>query len=134
MADRFRKFASRTADLVGSPWAFILAVLVIVAWLISGPLFNYSEGWQLAINSGTTVVTFLMVFLIQSTQNRDSKALHLKLDELLRAVESARTGLVDLEDLSEDELKKLQQEFHELRQAERRAAPPGGPSSGQPGD
>jgi low affinity Fe/Cu permease len=100
---------------VGSPWIFVLAVLLIVGWALSGPLFGYSDTWQLVINTTTTIVTFLMVFLIQNTQNRDSEAIHLKLDELIRAVHSARTRLVDLEDLSDEELQGLHEEFHELR-------------------
>jgi low affinity Fe/Cu permease len=101
MREVFRKFASSTARIVGSPWIFVLAVLVIIAWGVSGPLFGYSDTWQLAINTTTTIVTFLMVFLIQNTQNRDSEAIHLKLDELIRAVTTARTSMVDLEELSD---------------------------------
>src|SRR6185436_6538868 len=98
------------------PWAFLLALLVVIVWAATGPLFGFSEVWQLVINTGTTIITFLMVFLIQNTQNRDAKAMHLKLDELLRGVEGARTGMVDLEDLSDEELKKLQDEFQRLRE------------------
>ena len=116
MKEIFHKFANKTSELVGSPWSFIAAVLVIVIWAVSGPLFGFSDTWQLVINTGTTIVTFLMVFLIQNTQNRDAKAIHLKLDELLRGVEGARTGLVDLEDLSEEELQKLQEQFQQLRE------------------
>ena len=118
MNEAFRKFANKTSDAMGSPWAFIAAVLLILAWAISGPMFGFSEVWQLVINTGTTIITFLMVFLIQNTQNRDAKAMHLKLDELLRGVEGARTGMVDLEDLSDEELKKLQNEFQRLRERE----------------
>jgi low affinity Fe/Cu permease len=117
----FRKFANKTSDAVGSPWAFMLAVLIIAVWAITGPLFGFSDTWQLVINTGTTIVTFLMVFLIQNTQNRDAKAIHLKLDELIRGVEGARTGMVDLEDMTDEELKKLQEEFkriHERRKDE----------------
>jgi low affinity Fe/Cu permease len=114
--EAFRKFAAKTSDAMGSPWAFIAAVLLIVVWAISGPLFGFSEVWQLVINTGTTIITFLMVFLIQNTQNRDAKAMHLKLDELLRGVEGARTSMVDLEELSDEDLKKLQQEFQRLRE------------------
>jgi low affinity Fe/Cu permease len=116
MNEFFRKFANKTSEVVGSPWSFLAAVLVIVIWAISGPLFGFSDTWQLVINTGTTIITFLMVFLIQNTQNRDAKAIHLKLDELLRSVEGARTGLVDLEDLSDEELKKLQEQFQKLRE------------------
>ena len=119
MHDLFRKFAHRTAEIVGSAWAFLVAALIIVAWVAVGPTFHYSDTWQLVINTGTTIVTFLMVFLIQNTQNRDARAMHLKLDELIRAVEDARTGLVDLEDLPDEELARLQKEFEALR--ERRA-------------
>ena len=110
-ADLFRKFAHRTSMAVGSPNAFILALVLIVAWAISGPLFHYSDTWQLVINTSTTIVTFLMVFLIQSTQNRESVVTQLKLDELLRAIRSARNKLVDLEDLSDMDLQQLQTEF-----------------------
>jgi low affinity Fe/Cu permease len=115
MQEAFRKFAHTVSGLVGSPWAFILAATVIVVWGITGPIFGFSDTWQLIINTGTTIVTFLMVFLIQNTQNRDAKAIHLKLDELLRAVSEARTGMVDLEDLSDAELQRLQEEFERLR-------------------
>lgn len=118
MNELFRKFSQATSQLVGSSWAFILAVLIIVAWGITGPLFHYSDTWQLVINTGTTIITFLMVFLIQNTQNRDAKAIHLKLDELLRGVEGARTHLVDLEALSDEELDRLQQQFKRIRHAE----------------
>ncbi|MBV9772338.1 MAG: low affinity iron permease family protein [Gemmatimonadetes bacterium] len=115
MSDFFRKFANLTSSAMGSPWAFIAAGLVIVVWAVTGPVFHYSDTWQLVINTGTTIVTFLMVFLIQNTQNRDATAVHLKLDELLRAVSEARTGMVDLEDLSDEELGKLRREFQDLR-------------------
>jgi low affinity Fe/Cu permease len=109
--DLFRRIASRTSHGVGSPWAFIVAFAVIVVWGVTGPLFHYSDTWQLVINTGTTVVTFLMVFLIQNTQNRDSHALHLKLDELIRANDLARNRLMGLEDLTDAELEELQNEF-----------------------
>ena len=118
MNELFRKFAQTTAQAVGSSWAFILAVLIIVVWGATGPLFHYSDTWQLVINTGTTIITFLMVFLIQNTQNRDAKAIHLKLDELLRGVEGARTHLVDLEALSDEELDRLQEQFKRIRHAE----------------
>lgn len=117
MRQAFRKFAAATAEAVGSPWAFIAAMLLVIGWAASGPLFGFSDGWELVINTLTTIITFLMVFLIQNAQNRDSKALHLKLDELLRALEGARTALVDLEELSDEELQKLQQEFKRLQAA-----------------
>src|SRR3982074_983434 len=103
MNELFRKFALATSAMVGSSWAFILAVLIIIVWALTGPVFHYSDTWQLVINTGTTIITFLMVFLIQNTQNRDAKAIHLKLDELIRAVEGARTHLVALEELSHEE-------------------------------
>lgn len=115
MNDYFRKFASVTSRAVGSPWSFIIAASIIVVWGVTGPIFHFSDTWQLIINTGTTIVTFLMVFLIQNTQNRDAKAIHLKLDELVRAVKGARTGLVDLEEMSDEELEKLQKEFERLR-------------------
>jgi len=114
MRELFRKFAQTTSQAVGSSWAFILSFLIIVVWAITGPMFHFSDTWQLVINTGTTIVTFLMVFLIQNTQNRDAKAIHLKLDELLKGVKGARTGLVNLEQLSDDELEKLQKEFERL--------------------
>jgi low affinity Fe/Cu permease len=115
MRDGFHRFAARVSDRMGSPVAFVLALLVLLAWAVTGPIFGFSDTWQLMINTGTTIVTFLMVFLIQNTQNRDAKAIHLKLDELLKGVEGARTSMVDLEDLPDAEIKKLQNEFHELR-------------------
>jgi len=115
MREHFRKFAHDIASAMGSSWAFVLASVVVVAWAVTGPAFNYSDTWQLVINTGTTIVTFLMVFLIQSTQNRDSKAIHLKLDELLRAIAKARTGMVGLEHMSEEELKQVETEFASLR-------------------
>jgi low affinity Fe/Cu permease len=115
MHDVFRRFAHKTAEVVGSPWAFLLAVLVIAGWAVAGPMFRFSNTWQLVINTGTTIVTFLIVFLIQNTQNRDARAMQLKLDELIRAVRSARNALVDLEDLPEEELARLQKEFEALR-------------------
>jgi low affinity Fe/Cu permease len=118
MKELFRKFAHTTSQAVGSSWAFILAGLIIVVWAGTGPLFHYSDTWQLVINTGTTIITFLMVFLIQNTQNRDAKAIHLKLDELIRGVEGARTHLVDLETLSDEELDRLQQQFKRIRHAE----------------
>jgi len=117
MSEIFRKFAHHTAEALGSPAAFVAAVLVVVAWALTGPVFGFSETWQLVINTGTTIVTFLMVFVIQNTQNRDIRALHLKLDELLRAMEGARNSFIDLEDLSDDELARLAREFHELQKA-----------------
>lgn len=111
MKELFRRFSVTMSDLVGSPWAFLGAVMIILIWAVSGPFFGFSDVWQLIINTGTTIVTFLLLFLVQNTQNRDAKAIHLKLDELLRSVEGARSSLINLEQLSDDELKQLQQEF-----------------------
>ena len=116
MKDLFRRFAHRTSEIVGSAWAFIVAVAIIVGWAVSGPAFGFSDTWQLVINTSTTIVTFLMVFLIQNTQNRDAKAIHLKLDELIRATKDARDELVDLEDMSDEELMRLREEFRQLHE------------------
>ena len=110
----FRKLAQSSAQAVGSSWAFLLSLIIIIAWAVTGPMFHYSDTWQLVINTGTTVITFLMVFLIQNTQNRDAKAIHLKLDELIKGVAGARTRLVSLQELSDDELAQLQEEFERL--------------------
>ena len=111
----FRKFSIGAADALGSSWMFIANVFLIVVWLLAGPFFNYSDTWQLVVNTATTVITYLAVFLIQNTQNRDAKAIHLKLDELIRGVSGARTHLVNLENLTDEELASLQQEFTRLR-------------------
>lgn len=115
VSDAFRVFARHSSAVLGSAWAFVVAVLVIVVWGVTGPTFHYSDTWQLIINTGTTIVTFLMVFIIQNTQNRDAKAVHLKLDEIIRALKGARNELVDLEDLSDQELARLEQQFKRLR-------------------
>jgi low affinity Fe/Cu permease len=112
----FRKVAACAATAVGNKWAFIAAILVVVTWAATGPIFHYSDTWQLVINTGTTIVTFLMVFLIQNTQNRDAKAIHLKLDELIRGVKGARNNLVNLEEFTDEELADLQRQFERLRQ------------------
>src|SRR5438552_15878725 len=119
--DAFRRFAAHTADRVGNARTFFVALGVVLAWALTGPLFHFSDSWQLVINTGTTIVTFLMVFLIQATQNRDGKAIQLKLDELIRAQRSARNVFADLEHASEPELKEWENEFRELR---RRDHPP----------
>ena len=113
--DAFRIVARKSSVILGSAWAFTVAILVIIAWGLTGPAFHYSDTWQLIINTGTTIVTFLMVFLIQNTQNRDSKAMQLKLDEIIRAIASARNELVDLEKLSDEDLEKLEEQFERLR-------------------
>jgi low affinity Fe/Cu permease len=125
VSDAFRVFARRSSSMLGSAWAFTAALLVIVIWLVTGPVFHFSNTWQLIINTATTIITFLMVFLIQNTQNRDAKAVHLKLDELIRAVKDARNELVDLEELSDEELQKLEEQFRKMR---KRAENDGGPS------
>jgi low affinity Fe/Cu permease len=116
MKDSFHRFAHLAADAVGSPAAFVLSIVIILVWAATGPVFHYSDTWQLVINTGTTIITFLMVFLIQNTQNRDSRAVHLKLDELIRSTRSARNELVGLEDLTDEDLDELQQEFARLRE------------------
>jgi low affinity Fe/Cu permease len=116
MKSFFSAFAEKTSEGVGSPWAFIVAASVVVIWAITGPLFDYSDTWQLVINTGTTVVTFLVVFLIQNAQNRNSRAMHLKLDELIAGLKGPRSSMVDLESLSDDELDKLHQQFQSLRE------------------
>jgi len=115
VSDAFRVFARRSAMMLGSAWAFAGAVFVIFVWLVTGPTFHFSDTWQLIINTATTIITFLMVFLIQNTQNRDAKAMHLKLDELIRAIKNARNELVDLEELSDEELQKLEGQFRRMR-------------------
>lgn len=124
MNDAFRKFAHITANVVGSSWVFFISIVVVFAWLLTGPLYNYSDTWQLMINTATSIVTFLMVFIIQNSQNRDTKAMQLKLDELLRAVEGARTGLVNLESLSDEDLLQLQREFERLGKRANGGQPP----------
>jgi len=119
ITDLFHRFASATSRVVGSPWSFAAACAIVLGWAVLGPRFGYSDTWQLVINTGTTIVTFLVVFLIQNTQNRDAAAVHLKLDELIRAVKGARNRLVDLEELSEEELEKLRAEFQQLHERAR---------------
>lgn len=114
LKDMFRKFARTTSDMAGTPAIFIFALLGIVAWLISGPFFSYSDTWQLVINTTTTIITFLMVFLIQNAQNRDARAIHLKLDELVKALKGARNEFIDLENLTDEELELKQKEFKQL--------------------
>ncbi len=124
MNDFFRKFAHRTSEIVGSPWSFTLALGVIAVWAVTGPIFHFSDTWQLVINTGTTIVTFLMVFLIQNTQNRDGKAIQLKLDELIRSAEKARNNMVDLEDMSDEQLDALEKEFRHFREQADKVPPP----------
>jgi low affinity Fe/Cu permease len=114
MREAFRVVAGRAAEWAGTPWAFLAGLTLIVLWGLSGPLFHYSDTWQLVVNTTTTIVTFLMVFLVQNTQNRDARAIHLKLDELIRAVRGARTAMVALENSTDEELAELQADFERL--------------------
>lgn len=115
----FRKISHSCSDFIGRPAAFILAVFTIFVWAICGPVFGYSDTWQLVINTGTTIITFLMIFLVQNTQNRDAKAIHLKIDELIRAKKGARNDLLDIEDDTDQRLQSLQEEFHKISQKTR---------------
>ena len=127
VSDAFRIFARRSSRVLGSAWAFAIAIIIIVIWAVTGPMFHYSNTWQLIINTGTTIVTFLMVFLIQNTQNRDAKAAHLKLDEIIRALKGARNQLIDLEKLSDEDLTSLEKQFERVRKkAERNTNNPNG--------
>ena len=114
MHSHFHRFAERTSRAFGTPLAFVLALLAVVVWAAVGPAFHFDDSWQLTINTGTTIVTFLMVFLIQNTQNRDARANQLKLDELLRAIEAARTSMVNVDELTEEQLTALEAEFRRL--------------------
>jgi low affinity Fe/Cu permease len=114
MAHYFSRFAERVSHALGTPSAFVLALLTVVVWAACGPAFGYGDTWQLTINTGTTIITFLMVFLIQNTQNRDARANRLKLDELLRALESARTSMVNVDELTDEQLLALEREFRRL--------------------
>ena len=112
----FHVFATHAANWVGTKWAFLAAILVVVAWLVSGPYFHYSDTWQLVINTGTTVITFLVVFLIQNTQNRDARAIHLKLDEIIKSIDQAHNEMIDIEHLSDEELQKLADKYQKVRE------------------
>ncbi|MES2436705.1 MAG: low affinity iron permease family protein [Patescibacteria group bacterium] len=116
MNNIFRKIAHKTAYIIGTPWAFMLSVFACIVWAIAGPYYNYSDTWQLVINTGTTVLTFLMLFLVQNTQNRDAKALQLKLDELLRGSKGSRNSFLDIEELNDEELRALEVEFQQIRE------------------
>ncbi len=118
----FRKLAQMCSDFIGRPSAFVLAVVIVILWGVTGPLFDYSDTWQLVINTGTTIITFLMVFLVQNTQNRDAKAIHLKIDEIIRSIKGARNDMLDLEDEPDQRLKDLHQEFQELSKQTRKLA------------
>ncbi len=127
MNEAFHRFAVKVSKLVGTPKMFVCALLLILVWVFTGPIFHFSDTWQLVINTGTTIITFLMVFLIQNSQNREANATQLKLDELIRAISKARNSLVDLEELSEEELEKLQQEFRNLQKGKRAKSKPSHP-------
>ncbi len=114
-SDRFARFSARSSHYLGSRWAFIGAIGVILAWAVTGPIFHYSDTWQLVINTGTTIVTFLMVFLIQNTQNRDARAIHLKLNELIHAIDKAKNKMIDVENLSDLELDELARTYEKIR-------------------
>ena len=115
----FTRFAKWTAHAAGHPATFVSAVLILLVWALTGPIFGFSDTWQLVINTGTTIITFLMVFLIQNTQNRDSAAMQLKLDELIRAINGAHNGLLDLEELSDEELEKIRSHYQALARKSR---------------
>ncbi|MBA3961423.1 MAG: low affinity iron permease family protein [Chthoniobacterales bacterium] len=112
--DAFHTFAKRASGTLGTPWSFVIALCIILIWGVTGPIFHFSDTWQLIINTGTTIVTFLMVFLLQNTQNRDAKNTAIKLDEIIRAMSGARNDLLDLDRLSEQELTRLNDEFQKL--------------------
>jgi low affinity Fe/Cu permease len=124
-ASLFRRWAGATVFVSGHPAAFISAVVIVLAWALTGPLFGFSDTWQLVINTGTTIVTFLMVFLIQNAQNRDSAAVQIKLDELIRAVQGASNNLIDVEQMEEKELVALRNRFHEMAERARHQAETG---------
>lgn len=114
MHNIFRKVAQKVSNFVGTSYAFIIALMVIVVWLISGPIYAYSDTWQLVINTGTTIVTFLMVFLIQNTQNRETRALHIKLDELILAQNKAKNSVMAVENLEDEKLDKMEERYMKL--------------------
>jgi low affinity Fe/Cu permease len=115
----FQSFAARTSCVVGSKWAFLLAISLIVIWAVSGPYFRFSDTWQLVVNTATTIVTFLMVFLIQNTQNRDARAIHLKLDEIIRSIQKAHNDMIQIERLSDEELDAVAEKFDKIRKERR---------------
>jgi low affinity Fe/Cu permease len=117
LTDHFQLFATKMAFLVGTKWAFLIAVVIIVAWAVLGPAYAYSNTWQLVINTATTIVTFLMVFLIQNTQNRDARAIHLKLDEIIHSIRRAHNEMISIENLSDQELKSMADKYERIRAA-----------------
>jgi low affinity Fe/Cu permease len=131
-ASPFARFAKWTAHAAGHPLAFLAAVLIIAGWAITGPIFGFSDTWQLVINTGTTIVTFLMVFVIQNTQNRDGAAIQLKLDELIRAASGAHTALLDLEELTERDLEHLRARYEALARSAREDLRRGAADTGTP--
>ncbi|HZZ91551.1 MAG TPA: low affinity iron permease family protein [Usitatibacter sp.] len=124
--------AKTTARATGRPLTFAAMTLLVVAWALCGPLFHYSDTWQLTINTGTTIVTFLMVFLIQATQNRDADAIQIKLDEIIRSLDTAHNSLLDLEELEEDDLMRMRQSYLDLAERARTALKRGTPDTGVP--
>lgn len=116
----FTRFAKWTARYSGKPFTFIFAVLIILLWAVTGPLFGFNDTWQLVINTGTTIITFLMVFLIQNTQNRDTEALQIKLDEIIKRIHGAQNSLLDLEELDEEELDKIREDYRRLAEQARK--------------
>jgi low affinity Fe/Cu permease len=128
----FSKFASYLSTMTGRPATFVMAVALVIAWAITGPFFHYSDTWQLVINTSTTIVTFLMVFLIQNTQNRDTAAMQIKLDELIRAMQGAHNALLDLEELEEKDLSRFRKHYEKLAEEARTALRAGGSDTGSP--
>jgi len=128
----FNKLAKAVARATGHPAAFLIAIAIVIVWLVTGPIFGFSDTWQLVINTGTTIVTFLMVFLIQNTQNRDSVAMQLKLDELIRALHGAHNALLDLEELTEGDLEKIRADYQSLARSARESLVKGGRDTGSP--
>jgi low affinity Fe/Cu permease len=129
---RFTRFAKATSRITGRPVTFLVAISLVVAWMVTGPLFDYSDTWQLAINTSTTIITFLMVFLIQSTQNRDAQAVQVKLDELIRVTRGAHTALLDLEELEEEDLDRIRASYETLARKARAGLHQGEPDTGSP--
>jgi low affinity Fe/Cu permease len=127
--DHFAKWTSRVA---GKPIAFVMAIAVVIAWAVTGPIFGFSDSWQLVINTGTTIVTFFMVFLLQNTQYRDSEAIQIKLDELIRAMEGAHNALLELEELSQPDLDRIRAEYHKLAEKARKDLKKGKGDTGVP--
>jgi low affinity Fe/Cu permease len=127
----FSKLAHEASALLGKSTAFATACAIIILWALTGPVFGYSDTWQLIVNTGTTIITFLMVFLVQNTQNRDARALHLKLDELLRSVKQARNNLIDLENCTDEEIDQIERQFHALKEREKRNNRTHGSQSGK---